>query len=317
MPEERYGEALALAGISVQSSLVLGYALGGLLLCVVGTRGRHRDQRGVSFMVSAVVLLGLRHTPAAEPAAGAHHHVAARCGEGAAALFGDRMVRRAIVHRRLGRRARHRRRGPGRAVRRAQSGFGDGVLGLLAAAVPIGTLVGTAAISTGTRTTTPSCATRAWCARLTAALAAPLFWFEARGALAFLAFLVAGGMFAVSIPTNQVIGMRLRRDTRASAMGIAVGVLMGSQAVGAAVGGVAASVVGPPHAIAGALDGGGRLRPVGRRHHPHRGQAHAAPARDLGSCRPCRIEPVVDLVAIEAEQAELDRAARARSVSIG
>ncbi len=68
-----------------------------------------------------------------------------------------------------------------------------------------------------------------------------------------MAFAIAGGMFAVSIPTNTVIGMRLQRDTRASAMGIAVGVLMGSQALGAALGGLAASVVDPPTAVAGAL----------------------------------------------------------------
>src|SRR3546814_1875904 len=60
-------------------------------------------------------------------------------------------------------------------------------------------------------------------------------------------------MFAVSIPTNVVIGTRLRRDSRASAMGIAVGILMGSQALGAALGGVAANVVGAPRAIAGSL----------------------------------------------------------------
>ena len=127
------------------------------------------------------------------------------------------------------------------------------MLGLLAAVVPIGTLVATAAISTGTRDHRALLRNAAWCGALTAGLAAPLFWLEADGGLAFVAFLIAGGMFAVSIPTNQVIGMRLSRDTRASAMGIAVGVLMGSQAVGAAVGGLAASVVGPAHAIAGAL----------------------------------------------------------------
>ena len=47
---------------------------------------------------------------------------------------------------------------------------------------------------------------------------------------------------------DVVIGTRLLRETRASAMGIAVGVLMGSQALGAALGGVAASAVGPPRA---------------------------------------------------------------------
>jgi hypothetical protein len=36
-------------------------------------------------------------------------------------------------------------------------------------------------------------------------------------------------------------------------MGIAVGILMGTQAAGAAVGGIVASAIGPPRAITGAL----------------------------------------------------------------
>ena len=102
-------------------------------------------------------------------------------------------------------------------------------------------------------TTTRSCAPPGGAAPSPPPLAAPLFWFEASGGLAFLAFAISGGMFAVSIPTNTVIGLRLSRDTRASAMGIAVGVLMGSQALGAAVGGIVASAVGSPRAIGGAL----------------------------------------------------------------
>lgn len=250
VPEERYGEALALAGISVQSSLVLGYALGGLLLTVVEPEAALAIN-AASFLVSAIVLLGLRDTAADRPAA-VRSSVKRSLGDGATALFGDRMVRRALVivsvTGALGT--------VGEALvvpYGSRIGLGDGVLGLLAAAVPIGTLLATAAISTGTRDHHALLRNAAWCATVTAALAAPLFWFEASGATAFLAFAVAGGMFAVSIPTNMVIGMRLSRDTRASAMGIAVGVLMGSQALGAAVGGFTASVVGPAHAIGGAL----------------------------------------------------------------
>jgi MFS family permease len=293
VPEERYGESLALAGISVQSSLVLGYAVGGLLLTVVEPEAAIAINAG-SFIVSAVVLLGLRNTPAAQPSS-VRTTVTRSLGDGATALFGDQMVRRAILivafAGALGT--------VGEALvvpYAARVGFGDGVLGLLAAAVPIGTLLGTAAISTGTRDHHTLLRNAAWCGALTAALAAPLFWFEARGALAFLAFLVAGGMFAVSIPTNQVIGMRLSRDNRASAMGIAVGVLMGSQAVGAAVGGVAASAVGPPYAIAGALTVAAVLglwaaatTPTDAKHM-------------LRQLRPTPPEPraVVDLVAMEA-----------------
>ena len=250
VPEDRYPDALALAGISVQASLVVGYALGGLLLTVVSP-STAIALNACTFLVSAVMLLGLRHTAAAQPAEG-RTSITRSLGDGASILIGDRMVRRALVIVSVT--------GLLGTVDEALVvpyadgiGLGDGVLGLLAAAVPIGTLVATAAIATGTRDHHVLLRNAGLCGMATAALAAPLFWLEASGAGAFLAFMVAGGMFAVSIPTNAVIGLRLSRDNRASAMGIAVGILMGSQALGAALGGLAASIVGPAHAIAGAL----------------------------------------------------------------
>ena len=131
--------------------------------------------------------------------------------------------------------------------------------------------------------------------------AAPLFWLEASGALAFVAFAIAGGMFAVSIPTNTVIGIRLSRDTRASAMGIAVGVLMGSQALGAAVGGLVASSgrIGPGHRRRPGPGHG--VQPLVGRDHPARGQAPPAARRAPPASR---AEPatVVDLVTLEADR---------------
>ena len=62
VPEDRYGEALALAGVSVQSSLVIGYALGGLLLTVVEPESRSRIN-SMSFLVSAILLLGSATPP--------------------------------------------------------------------------------------------------------------------------------------------------------------------------------------------------------------------------------------------------------------
>ncbi|MEQ1786568.1 MAG: MFS transporter, partial [Acidimicrobiales bacterium] len=250
VPEERYGDALALAGISVQSSLVLGYALGGLLLTVVEPEAAIAIN-AVSFLVSAVLLLQLRSSPAARPSA-SRSTVKRSLGDGAASLFGDRMVRRALVF--VSVTGAFGTVDEALVVPYAQAvGLPDGMLGLLAAAIPIGTLVATAVIAGGMRDHHSLLRSAGWCAALTSAVAALLFWFEVGGALAFGAFAIAGGLFAVSIPTNTVIGMRLSRDTRASAMGIAVGVLMGSQAIGAALGGVAANVVGPAHAIAGSL----------------------------------------------------------------
>ena len=252
VPEDRYGDALALAGISVQSSLVLGYALGGLLLSVVEPEAALAIN-AFSFLVSGALLVGLRSSPAAQPA-DSRSSVRQSLGDGAYALYGDPMVRRALVLVACTG-------GVGTVAEAlvvpyaASVDFSDGMLGILAATVPIGTLLGTAAISNGTRDHHALLRNAAWCATVAAALAAPLFWLEVSGAAAFLAFVLAGGLFAVSIPTNTVLGMRLPREARASAMGIAVGVLMGAQALGAAVGGVAASAVGPGPATAVALTG--------------------------------------------------------------
>jgi MFS family permease len=249
VPEPGYGDALALSGVSVQASLVAGNALGGVLLVLVGPRGALAIN-AASFLVSAVLIFSLRHTPAAAPA-DAPPTVGGSLRAGAANLFGDRMVRRALSIIVIG--------GALGTVDEAlvvpyadEIGMPRGYLGLLAAMVPIGTLIGTAVIARSNDHHT-LLRSAGLCTAATAAVSAPLYWFEVGGAGAFLAFVISGGMFAVSIPTNVVIGTRLSRSTRASAMGIAVGILMGSQAIGAALGGVAASVVGPPRAISGAL----------------------------------------------------------------
>jgi predicted MFS family arabinose efflux permease len=136
-------------------------------------------------------------------------------------------------------------------------------------------------------------------------LAAPLFLLEVGRAGAFVAFLISGGMFAVSIPTNVVIGMRLRRDTRASAMGIAVGVLMGSQALGAAMGGVAASWVGPPTAIGGALALAAGFSLWSFVTTPHEAKHLARPRRS--DQPPAEAHSVIDLTTLEAEVGPLGR----------
>jgi predicted MFS family arabinose efflux permease len=249
VPEHRYGDALALSGITVQASIVVGNALGGVLLVLVGARGALAIN-AASFLVSAVLVLGLRGTAAASPASG-DSSVGGSLRAGASNLFGDRMARRALAI--IATTGALGTVGEALVVPYARTvGLGKGVVGLLAASVPVGTLIGTAVIarSEDHRTLLRHAGI---CTLVTSALAVPLFWLEVGGAGAFVAFIICGGIFAVSIPTNVVIGTRLHRESRASAMGIAVGILMGGQAAGAAVGGVVASTVGPPRAIAGAL----------------------------------------------------------------
>ena len=219
-------------------------------------------------------------------------------GDGFTAIFRDRLVRRALaivaVTGALGT--------VGEALvvpYGVEVGMPEGTLGLLAAAVPVGTLVGTAAIAAGTRDHHRLLRNAAWCGLVTSAAAAPLFWLEASGAYAFIAFAIAGGVFAVSIPTNTVIGTRLTRDTRASAMGIAVGVLMGAQALGAAVGGIAASAVGTPQAISAALAVAALFCLWSAGSTPHDPKHLRRPLR---APRTVPAETVVDLVALEAHR---------------
>ncbi|MFL6206876.1 MAG: MFS transporter [Acidimicrobiales bacterium] len=296
VPEEQYGDALALAGISVQSSLVIGYALGGALLSVVEPEVA-LAVNACTFLLSAAILWELRHTAAAEPAS-VPASVGRSLGDGFASIFRDRLVRRALaivaVTGALGT--------VGEALvvpYGVDVGMPEGTLGLLAAAVPVGTLLGTAAIAAGVRDHHRLLRNAAWCGVVTSAAAAPLFWLEASGPYAFVAFAIAGGMFAVSIPTNTVIGTRLSRDTRASAMGIAVGVLMGSQALGAAVGGIAASQVGTPQAIAGALGLATVFCLWSAASTPHEAKHLLRAAR---SPRPVPEETVLDLVSLEGQR---------------
>jgi MFS family permease len=295
VPEDRYGDALALAGISVQASLVVGYALGGVLLAVVEPEAALAIN-ATSFLVSAALLLGLRHTAAAEKAR-VPTTIGRSLGDGASALFHDRLVRRALVLVAMT--------GSFGTVDEAlvvpyasEVGIATGAMGLLAAAIPVGTLLGTAAIATGTRNHHRLLRNAGWCAALTAAASAPLFWLEASGAFAFVAFAIAGGMFAVSIPTNTVIGLRLNRDTRASAMGIAVGILMGAQALGAAAGGLVATQIGSPQAIAGALVCAAVFGAWSALTTPHEAK-HLRPRSAPPATAP---DELVDLVALESDR---------------
>ncbi|MGQ0830824.1 MAG: MFS transporter, partial [Microthrixaceae bacterium] len=95
VPEKRYGDALALAGVSVQASIVVGNALGGVLLVLVGARGALAIN-SLSFLVSAVLIVRLRDTAAAAPA-GVETSVRGSLRAGGTNLFGDRMVRRAVA----------------------------------------------------------------------------------------------------------------------------------------------------------------------------------------------------------------------------
>ena len=165
VPEERYGDALALAGISVQSSLVVGYALGGVLLTVVEPETALADQRASASSCRPSCSSGSAtprrpSRPACPPASGARSATAPRRSSATGWCAGpwasspsparSGTVGEALV-----------------VPYGVDVGMPEGTIGLLAAAVPVGTLLGTAAIASGARDHHRLLRNAAWCGAVT------------------------------------------------------------------------------------------------------------------------------------------------------
>ena len=208
-PEDRYGPAVALSGICVQASLVLGYPLGGALLQVVEPK--------VAVGVNAASFLRVR-AARLDPA------VDARLSSGRQTCH-----RRFVAVRGLPQPRRRSAAAPAILLLGVTSffgivpealvvpygdliGFSGSSIGLLAAAVPVGTIVGVVCIPSGGEGRRLLRAA-SLCAVITASLAAPLLWLEVDGALALVAYALAGGIFAVGVPTNVLLGTWLTRAT--------------------------------------------------------------------------------------------------------
>ena len=207
VPEERYRRrARAVRHLRAVLSGVRVRAGGGLLLTVVEPETALAIN-AMSFLVSAFLLLDLRHSAAARPAS-TLSTVSRSLSDGAASLFGDPMVRRALGSSSIT--------GALGTVDEALVvpyadliGLPDGLLGLLAAVDP-----GRHAGGHGDHRRRPARPPLApahaphGVAPSRPPPPPPCSGSRPVGGLAFVAFALSGGMFAVSIPTNTVIGLR-------------------------------------------------------------------------------------------------------------
>lgn len=237
VPADQYPDALALASATYQLCVVTGSLVGGGLLALTGASGALLIN-AATFLVSAAVLLRLQSGRSVPTTTGP---VGLRPAW--RAINGDPYVRRAIglfssvaacavVPQSL------------IAVYVARElGGGDGTIGLVAAAIPSGTLVVSALVPVRGH---PRHQLRlaASIALAGSALAALLFALDPGFPLVLLAFVAIGVIFASGVPANAVAGTRLPDEVRASAFGILVGVLQGAAAAGASIGGLLANVIG-------------------------------------------------------------------------
>jgi MFS family permease len=235
VPGNQYPDALALSQIASQSMLALGYLAGGVLVYAIGARGALLVN-SMSFVASALILSLLRagRTPA---------NLGTRIGVrvGAHALWSDLMIRRAVFLVALAS-------GSGMVPESQVAvyalrhlGTGESGPGVLAAAVPVGTILISSIVPFhgSARSLLRIAGT---VAASGAAIALVVIGVDASMPAILIGFLGVGVIFGTLIPTNTVFGTRIPNETRASAFGLAQGILYFAQGAGAAAGGVIASI---------------------------------------------------------------------------
>jgi MFS family permease len=246
--EEGYGDALTLSNITYQVVLVLGYLFGGGLVALLGAKTA-LTVNASSFAASALLLVLLRSGRLAHSVS----TVRASLKTAVRVIFGDPYLRRAaaiaticsscaivgealvVVY-----------------VRENISATSDGAIGILAAAVPAGTILASFLVR---RRGEHAELLRTSAFVVIAGSIGGIIWFfiSPPNFWAAAAYFSLGITFALAIPAYAVVGTRLPEESRATAFGLLQGMLLGGQAVGALLGGALAIWVGAGPASALAL----------------------------------------------------------------
>lgn len=267
-----YGRALKLWGATVQFEAMIGFAVGGIIVGTVGVPAAIVFN-AATFIVSALLLLPLRSTAAAEP----RHEARVGIGglvDGVRVWRSDPHLTKAlllfvvvgafsILPEALA------------VPLVAESDLPDVFVGLLIAAgagismIVMATLPDLDDDEALIRTAGVRTARYALLASALFAVVAILTssgWSDARVAVAALpaiaalaAYAVAGGVDAVGVPTNQVVGRRLPAEGRAGAMAVGMGAGYGAQALMIAIVGSIASALSVAAVLSGALFVAGAL----------------------------------------------------------
>ena len=237
VPGNQYPDALAISQIASQVMLALGYLLGGVLVATIGARGA-LVVNSLSFLASALILSRLR---VGRAPAGSGKRIGISAG--AHAIWSDTMIRRAVVLVAIASATAIIPESQVAVYALRHLGTGDSGPGVLAAFVPLGTILASSVIpfhgSARTLLRSAGLVTLGG-----GAVALVFFAADASMPLIVIGFLGVGVIFGTLIPTNTVFGTRVPNESRASAFGLAQGILYFAQGGGAAAGGVIAAVWG-------------------------------------------------------------------------
>jgi predicted MFS family arabinose efflux permease len=249
VPPEQYHDALVVRSITDQVALLLGYAAGGGLTAVLGPRGALLANAS-TFLLSAVLVARVaagRDRPAVAPRA------VESLRAGLAAILSDPRVRLVaacccVIS------------GVTMAAESLAVAYADEVLGrgdggqagVLAAAVPVGTILVSTLVPF--RPDARRAVARIGAVGVsTAAAGAALFAVDLDVPWVLLAFVAVGGVFATGIYANTIFGAALPAASRASSFGVLQALFTATQALGAVFGGVGAELVGVRETCVAAL----------------------------------------------------------------
>jgi MFS family permease len=238
VPRKRYGDAVALSQMTYQMMLLLGYLGGGGLVAVVGARGALLVN-AATFGASAIFVARLRNGRVAA----APSREQRRMAEAGRVLFRDALLRRAVLLAAVPASLAIAGEALVAVYARQEIGASDAMIGVLAASVPVGTIVAGLMIPRKgdhrrlLRGAAASGLIGSAVGAVTFVIAPPLPW-------AVIPFFAIGVVFAGVIPGNSVGGSRLPAEIRSSGFGLIQGMVVGGQALGVLAGGALAAVLG-------------------------------------------------------------------------
>lgn len=247
VPEDGYGDALALSNITFQAGLVIGYVAGGGLVALTGPANA-LVVNGGTFLLSAALLARVRGGRIGASTSSVRASLSAalkvlrsdgylrRAGALTTICASSAMVGEALVP----------------VYAKAHLGASDGVVGLLAAAIPVGSIVAAAVVPRrGSHANLLRAS--AMTALVGCSLAAGLFMMRPGLMLSLVAYAALGATFGLVIPAHTVLGARLPEQVRGTAFSMLQGLLLGGQGLASIGGGLLARVAGAQAVTALAL----------------------------------------------------------------
>lgn len=247
VPKHEYSDAIQVTHAANQASSLVGYAMGGLLVSLLGTEFT-LFLNGVSFLLSALLISQVRLSGGQDTDDGS----APSLGAGFTFLRSDLLGGMAFFATLVAVTTAMSVESQVSVYAKSVAEFGDGMIGLLSAVTPLATLIAVAAIKT--KGDDASLLTRGLLTSAVASAGASvLFFVGATDVLAFVAFALVGVMFTFVTVTNVVVGRRLPDANRAAIFSVLqAGVFLGLS-LGAMLGGIISDATSPETAAGMAL----------------------------------------------------------------